>query len=161
MFNMVLAKNTVHNGGGRKLKGAFFTIETVAFILFVAIVTAIALSGGFKTDGAKRTTTSQEIDQIRTAAVQYKAFYIHDVNFSDGFPELFGYIDPSDSVDSRRHGPFLTPDSQNGNDGRWTTSGANDLWGNPYKFDTSTNEIYSTCGGADEEDQIRAYIGGQ
>lgn len=161
MNTMMLSWKTVPEWKTKKLKGAFFTIETVAFILFVAIVAAVILSQGFNTDGAKRTTTSQEIDQIRTAAVQYKAFYAHDANFSDGFPELFDYIDSSDAVDGRRHGPFLTPDKKNGNDGRWTTSGANDLWGNPYKYDSSTNEIYSTCGGVDEEDQIRSYIGGQ
>ncbi len=145
----------------QKLKGAILTMETAFYIIVIAILAAIAVSTLVDTDSAKKTTTTQEIEQIRTAAVQYKAFYVHEVNFSDGFPELFGYIEPSDAVDARRHGPFLAPNSTNGNDGRWSTSGAVDMWGNPYKFDNSTYEIYSTCGDADEEDQIRAYIGGE
>lgn len=144
----------------RKLRGAIFTIETAAFIIFVAIIAAIAISNLLDPDSAKRTTTTQEIEQIRTAAVQYRAFYANDVNFTDGFPELFTYIDTDSSVDGRRHGPFLEPNSVGDTDGRWTTSGAKDMWGNPYYFDASSREIYSTCGGADEEDQIRVYIGG-
>ena len=166
MGEMVLTQNgTIAMTAGwripQKVKGAILTMETAFYIIIIAIFAAIAVSTLVDTDSAKKTTTTQEIEQIRTAAVQYKAFYVHEVNFSDGFPELFGYIEASDAVDARRHGPFLAPNSTNDNDGRWSTAGAIDMWGNPYKFDTSTYEIYSTCGGADEEDQIRAYIGGE
>lgn len=141
-----------------KVRGAILTMDAVLYLIFIAIIAAIVISTVLDTDSAKRATTTQEIDQIRTAAVQYKAFYVHEVSFSDGFPELFTYIEATDAVDSRRHGPFLSPDSTS-NDGRWTTSAAIDLWGNAYKYDSATNEIYSTCGGADEEDQVRAFIG--
>ena len=148
----------VPDGFRAKVRGAILTMETAFYIIFIAIIAAIAISSLLDTDSAKKATTTQEIEQIRTAAVQYRAFYVRDVTFSDGFPELFTYIEPADAVDSRRHGPFLSPDSTS-NDGRWTTSAAIDLWGNAYKYDSATNEIYSTCGGADEEDQIRVFIG--
>lgn len=145
----------------RKLKGAILTMETAFYIIVIAILAAIAISTLVDTDAAKRTTSNQEIEQIRTACVQYKAFSIAQVNFSDGFPELFGYIEANEAVDAHRHGPFLEPNSSNGQDGRWTVDGgAKDLWGNPYYYDANTNEIYCTLGGADEDDWLRVYIGG-
>ena len=144
----------------KRVKGAILTMETAFYIIVIAILAAIAISTLVDTDAAKRTTSNQEIEQIRTAAVQYKAFSINQVAFTDGFPELFGYIEANEAVDAHRHGPFLEPNSSNGQDGRWTTAGAKDLWGNPYYYDAATNEIYCTCGNADEADWLRVYIGG-
>ena len=145
----------------KKLKGAILTMETAFYIIVIAILAAIAISTLVDTDAAKRTSSNQEIEQIRTACVQYKAFSINKVAFTDGFPELFGYIEANEAVDAHRHGPFLEPNTSNGADGRWTVAeGAKDLWGNPYYYDSTNNEIYCTCGGADEDDWLRVYIGG-
>ena len=145
-----------------KVRGAILTMETAFYIIVIAILAAIAISTLVDTDAAKRTTTNQEIEQIRTAAVQYKAFVLQKkVTFSDGFTELFKTLPANMSVDNNIHGPFLEPNSKNGTDGRWTVSkGAKDLWGDQYHYDSKTNEIYSKCGSDKVQDEIRVYIGG-
>ena len=145
-----------------KVRGAILTMETAFYIIVIAILAAIAISTLVDTDAAKRTTTNQEIEQIRTAAVQYKAFVLQKkVTFSDGFTELFVELPADKSVDHNVHGPFLEPNSKNGTDGRWTiTNGAKDLWGDQYHYDSKTNEIYSKCGSDKVQDEIRVYIGG-
>lgn len=137
----------------KKKKGAYFILEIAFFLIFVAIVTAVATGMLGNTDGAKVATTNQELDQIRTAVLSYKTYRIDGAN--PALTDLVSSpsISKDEAIDGRQHDAFLQTNP------RWTTSGLKDMWGNDYVIDTSANTVYSTAGSSDSSDYITLSLG--
>ena len=136
-----------------KKKGESLLMSVAAYIVALAIILGVAVMLLGDTDPSKITVTKQELDQIRTAVVEYRTYRIDGAS-----PASLGELlnDPviasSDSIDGRAHHPTLTTNP------RWSNSGLKDMWGNDYVLDGNT--VYSTAGSTDETDRVSLEIGG-
>ena len=137
----------------RKKKGAYFILEIAFFLIFVAIITAVATGMLGNTDGAKVATTNQELDQIRTAVLNYRTYRIDGANPTLGDLVVSPSISKENAIDGRQHDAFLQTSP------RWSSSGLKDMWGNDYVIDTSANTVYSTAGSSDSSDYITLSLG--
>ena len=139
-------------------KGAFFSVETAFYFIVIAIVAALIIGIFTYLDDARVSTAQQELDQIRSAVLEYKAYRL-DQTVPDDLTILLNSdcIEAGDSIDNRKHGPFL-----NTTNNRWSSNGLKDPWGNNYEIssdsDTRGTYVYSTCGGKTEEEYLRVYV---
>ena len=139
-------------------KGAFFSVETAFYFIVIAIVAALIIGIFTYLDDARVATAQQELDQIRSAVLEYKAYRL-DQSVPSELPTLLesGCISADDSIDNRRHGPFL-----NTTNNRWTSDGLKDPWGNNYEISSDSDSrgtyVYSTCGGKGTDEYLRVYI---
>ena len=139
-------------------KGAFFSVETAFYFIVIAIVAALIIGIFTYLDDARVSTAQQELDQIRSAVLEYKAYRL-DQTVPSNLPTLLesGCISADDAIDNRKHGPFL-----NTTNNRWSSDGLKDPWGNNYEISTDSDSrgtyVYSTCGGKTEEEYLRVYV---
>ena len=136
-----------------KKKGESLLMSVAAYIVALAIILGVATMLLGDTDPSKITVTKQELDQIRTAVVEYRTYRI-DGESPASLGELLNdpVIAASDAIDGRAHHPTLSPNA------RWSNSGLKDMWGNDYVLDGNT--VYSTAGSTDETDRVSLEIGG-
>ena len=135
----------------RNKKGAYFLIEIAFFLVFCVIVAAVALGMFDNADSGKVATTTQELDQIRTAIVTYKTYKL-DGSLPSTPGDLLGTISTSDSIDGREHGPFLSKNN------RWQNGQLLDMWGEDYVIDKDNNLVYSNAGSTDSTKRISVSI---
>lgn len=160
-----LGKYSINSLGGAfrrgredyRRKGAFFSIETAFYFIVIAIIAAVVIGIFNYLNDARVSTAEQELDQLRSAVLEYKAYRVDQsmpANLSDLLKS--DAITAQYSIDNRQHGPFL-----NTTNNRWSTAGIKDPWGNDYKIDGSDTKgkyIYSTAGSTDSTRYIKSYI---
>ena len=140
----------------KKRKGAYFLVEIAIFLIFVAIITSTSMGSISDTDGAKIATTHQELDQIRTAVMQYKTYRL-DNTVPDNLGDLIKNpcIASEDAIDAREHPAFLQETA------RWSTSGLKDMWNNNYTIETDTDGsmvLQSTAGSSDTAKYVKVKL---
>jgi hypothetical protein len=109
----------------KKKPGAVLSLETVLYVAIIIIFVAIGLGIFSQRESAKVAACNQELDQIRSAVVQYGAL---DVNGTNGLTDLTKLFDASaisatDAVDGVAHGYFLQKS------GRWKDGKLHNPWG--------------------------------
>lgn len=110
-------------------KGAFLSLETLMYIVVLLVLLAIGLGLFSQRESAKVATARSELDQIRTATIEYNSYHITSQYPSDP-SVLLDKLSASESTDGLEHGPFLQPND------RWQGSGTGlaDPWGGTYTY---------------------------
>lgn len=131
-----MATETNHSGVLQALshfptrrKGAFLSLETLMYIVVLLILLAIGLGLFSQRESAKVATARSELDQIRTATIEYNSYHITSQYPSDP-SVLLETLPATESTDGLEHGPFLQPND------RWKSGGSGlaDPWGGTYSY---------------------------
>lgn len=128
-----------------KKKGAILSLETMMYIAVIAVLIAVGIGGFSMYKSAKVSTAKLELDQIRSAMIEYSSVEARS-NYPDDIDNLFDTLSASDTIDGMEHGPFLKAAN------RWSDGQALDPWGNSYYIDG--DDIVSD-GDPDNNDTIR------
>lgn len=122
-------KRAILSLGGKKKKG-FSIMELAIYILVAAILLgAIAFAGSQMVNSAKVSNAKQELENLRSACMQYTIWNVNNDYPADLETLLSDTAIPADqAIDNVPHGPFITTNN------RWTTAGIKDPWGNDYVY---------------------------
>lgn len=129
-----------------KKKGAILSLETMMYIAVIAVLIAVGLGAFSMYKSAKVSTAKLELDQIRSALIEYSSVS-RTGDYPDDINELFNTLSSSDTIDGLEHGPFLKATN------RWEDSEAVDPWGTNYYIDGS--DIVSNGDPDNDSDTIR------
>lgn len=140
----------------KKKPGAVLSLETMLYIAIIIIFVAIGIGIFSQRESAKIAACNQELDQIRSAVIQYSSLRASDDNDLDDLSKLFKAeaISADEAVDGASHGYFLQET------GRWKhgSQGGDQVlnpWGDDsYHYDADTGKIYTEhtpLGGGDKK----------
>lgn len=124
----------------KKKKGAVLSIETIIYIAVLIIFIAVGIAAFSQRESAKAAACQSELDQIRSAIVQYQALRVDGALPSDDLTEIAPDgpgISSEDSVDGIEHVGFLQKS------GRWKNGELYNPWGETYSFDSASGVIHS------------------
>lgn len=126
----------------QKKKGAILSIETIIYIAVLIIFIAVGIAAFSQRESAKAAACQSELDQIRSAIVQYQSLRVDSKYPSADLNEIApggAGIDAADSVDGISHKDFLQKA------GRWKDGKLNNPWGDGdgYTFTESDGVIHS------------------
>ena len=122
----------------KKKPGAVLSLETMLYIALIIIFVAVGIGIFSQRESAKVAACNQELDQIRTALVQYSSLRMEDNNDISDLTILFDAeaIKDTESVDGIAHGYFLQQT------GRWKDGQLHNPWGDGfYTYDASSGVI--------------------
>lgn len=111
----------------QKRKGAFLSLETLMYIVVLLILLAIGLGLFSQRESAKISTARSELDQIRSATIEYNSYQITS-QFPSDPSELLGTLSSTETTDGLEHGPFLQASD------RWKDGALKDPWGGTYTY---------------------------
>lgn len=114
----------------RKKPGAVLSLETMIYIAVIIVFMALGIGLFSQRESAKVTACNQEMDQIRSAIVQYSSYSTKDnVKELGDLGILFNEdaLSADNAIDNVQHGPFLQKT------GRWKDGKAINPWGIEYK----------------------------
>lgn len=117
----------------KRLPGLGLQIDAVLWGIFVAIIIVAMVSYGLGlVKDSKVTAAKLELDQIRTAVLQYESLSSSGAK-PTSLPTLLDELPATSSVDGIKHDAFLKTN------GRWSSSGLLDPWGTAYSFGTDSD----------------------
>ena len=133
---MIEIETAMKNAQMRKkrfIPGLGLQIDAVLWGIFVAIIIAamVSYSLGLVKD-SKITAAKLELDQIRTAVLQYESLSSTNTK-PTSLPVLLDEMPATSSVDGMKHDSFLKAN------GRWSSSGLLDPWGTAYSYGTDSD----------------------
>ncbi len=121
-----------------KKKGVLLTFEGISYTTLILILVAIGILGLGAVEGYRVVSCRWELRELSAAATQYKAY-----STSNKLPTDLSVllkddaISATDSTDGVKHGNFIRQSS------RWTASGINNAWNQPYVISPADGTI--TC----------------
>ena len=124
----------------KKKKGAILSIETIIYIAVLIIFIAVGIAAFSQSESAKAAACQSELDQIRSAIVQYQALRVDGSYPSEDLNEIApdgSGISSEDSVDGIEHKDFLQKS------GRWKSGNLYNPWGEKYTFNESEGKVHS------------------
>jgi hypothetical protein len=137
---MIQIERTVHKFKQQKIvkiPGLALQIDASTWLIFVSFILAIMVGIYALVTNGKTTATKMELDQIKSAVLQYEATASGSTAPADLDVLLSSYTDADGNTDTA----LLTAK------GRWATSVV-DRWGTKYSIDTSARVLSSTGSGS-------------
>lgn len=125
------------DGKPRTLRGLAMQLDAAVWMVIVAIIVAAVVVGAVHmTNEARFATARLEMDQLRSAVLQYEAYT--EKTFDGKWNVLFSEVT---DTSGDKHKALLQKK------GRWSGGSPKDPWSKDYVFDTSTRQISCTNDG--------------